>query len=216
MSKRLLLLLLVILLGVDSPVWAKKKKKTKAAPTFDYYLLALSWAPDYCRLHPSDRTAECAIGNRTGFVVHGLWPQRETSQGPPCGADGQKVTTAIVNATLKYIPTKELMQHEWDHHGACSGLSMADYFATVRKVRDSVTVPPALVAPSAESTMTASQIEAAFVAANPAMPPKAFRTSCASGMLQEARICFNKDLAARACTVSAGECTSRMKVLPVR
>jgi ribonuclease T2 len=216
MSKRLLLLFLTILLSVNSPVWAKKKKKTKSAPTFDYFLLSLSWAPKYCKLHPSDRTAECAIGNRTGFVVHGLWPQRETSQGPPCSADGQKVTTAIVNATLKYIPTKELMQHEWDHHGTCSGLGMADYFATVRKVRDSVVVPSALVAPITESTMTASQIEAAFAAANAAMPPKAFRTSCASGMLQEARVCFNKDLAARPCTVSAGECTSLMKVPPVR
>lgn len=49
----------------------------KAAATgqpgaFDYYVLALSWSPEFCHSHPTK--PECVSG-KFGFVVHGLWPQ---------------------------------------------------------------------------------------------------------------------------------------------
>ena len=34
----------------------------------------------------------------------------------------------MIQATLRYIPTESLIQHEWTAHGSC-GLSAADYFA---------------------------------------------------------------------------------------
>src|SRR5205823_6377935 len=83
-------------------------------------------APEFCASHKDDNSAECKIGNKMAFVVHGLWPQLETSQGPTCTADGQTITDEIASATAKYIPTRQLMQHEWDHHGTCSGLKMAE------------------------------------------------------------------------------------------
>jgi ribonuclease T2 len=39
---------------------------------FDYYLLTLSWSPEFCHSH-ADKP-ECQSGHH-GFVVHGLWPQ---------------------------------------------------------------------------------------------------------------------------------------------
>ena len=65
--------------------------------------------------------------------------------------------------------------------------------------------------------MSPSEIEAKFAAANASFPKEAFRISCYhDGELQEARICFDKDLSARACTASAGECTvSSVRVRPV-
>ena len=62
------------------------KKGTTAAPVqtagpvnspFDYYVLALSWAPGFCA-DPANAAAnpkECAPARHTGFVVHGLWPE---------------------------------------------------------------------------------------------------------------------------------------------
>ena len=48
-------------------------------------------------------------------------------------------------------------------------------------------------------------------------PKTAFRTSCISNALQEARVCFGKDLSPVACTESAGECpAATVKVLPLR
>jgi ribonuclease T2 len=118
---------------------------------------------------------------------------------------------------LAYIPTQSLMQHEWTTHGTCSGLSMEDYFAAVRKARDSVTSPDDFKAPSQAQQLSPAAIEGAFAAANPGFPATAFRTSCTSGALQEARICFSKSLAAQACAPSAGECVAlAIQVLPVR
>ena len=193
---------------------AKKKKK---APDFDYYLLALSWAPDFCATAGSSgNAAECGVGRKVAFVVHGLWPQGSGSRGPEnCG--GSPVSNAIVQTMLSYIPTASLIQHEWTAHGTCSGLSTAEYFAAVRKARDSVTIPAEFKAPAQALKLSPKSIEDAFSAANPTFPKTAFRTSCKSGMLQEARICFGKDLSPRACTSSAGECAlPTMQVLPVK
>src|SRR5262249_27443063 len=65
-----------------APGWAKrhrhKAESEGGAGSFDYYLLALSWAPNYCASHPGDHSSECQIGNHKAFVLHGLWPQAES------------------------------------------------------------------------------------------------------------------------------------------
>src|SRR5436853_7747060 len=91
---------------------AKKKKPPKSnAGKFDYFLLTLSWAPDFCAIpsNPHD-PAECGAGKKVGFIVHGLWPQGETNQGPQCKPNGAKVRPAIVTAMLPYMPTAKLRQ----------------------------------------------------------------------------------------------------------
>ena len=214
MRKLILVLLAIGVLLAGLPLNGAKKKKPA---DFDYYLLALSWAPDFCATAGSNgNAAECGVGRKVAFVVHGLWPQGSGSRGPQdCG--GSPVSNALVQTMLSYIPTAGLIQHEWSTHGTCSGLSAADYFAAVRKARDSVTIPEEFKAPAQLMRRSPRQIVEAFAQANPAFPKAAFRVSCRSDMLQEARICFTKDLSPRACTSSAGECTlPTMQVLPVR
>ena len=58
-----------------TPLARAKKKHTQPAAPFDYYLLSLSWAPNFCASHQSDHSSECAAGNHAAFVLHGLWPQ---------------------------------------------------------------------------------------------------------------------------------------------
>jgi ribonuclease T2 len=218
MRKLILSMLLMAALAATMPLSAARKKKVAASsPGFSYYLLALSWAPDFCaQAGTNGNPAECGTGKKIGFVVHGLWPQGDSGRGPEnCG--GSPVANSIVQLMLNYIPTASLIQHEWATHGTCSGLSSADYFAAVRKARDSVTIPADFKAPAQTQTLSPAAIEQDFAAANPSFPKAAFRTSCTAGALQEARICFGKDLSPMACTSSAGECNSgRMNVLPVR
>jgi ribonuclease T2 len=185
---------------------------------FAYYMLVLSYAPDFCAEPGGNKTPqECGSGRHVGFVVHGLWPQGETDRGPEnCG--GSPVATSIVNSMLSYIPTKSLIQHEWTAHGTCSGLSAADYFALVRKARDSVQIPSDYQQPSAGIEVSPADFQSKFASANPSFPTVAFRTSCyKDSRLEEARICFTKDLVPRACGVSAGECDApKITLLPVR
>ena len=214
MRTRIVVLTGITLLLAGLPLAAAKKKPAQG---FDYYLLTLSWAPDFCATAGSNgNAAECGAGRKVAFVVHGLWPQGSAARGPEnCG--GSPVSNAIVQTMLSYIPTAGLIQHEWTTHGTCSGLSAADYFAAMRKARDSVSIPAEFKAPAQAMHLSPKAIEDAFAKSNPTFPKAAFRTSCTKGMLQEARVCFNKDLSPRACTSSAGECTANsMQVLPVK
>ena len=84
-----------------------RKKRYSSAPQFSYYLLVLSYAPDFCDepLGKKD-PRECGAGRHIGFVVHGLWPQNDDSRGPEYCGPARPVSQAIIQATLKYIPTE--------------------------------------------------------------------------------------------------------------
>ena len=191
---------------------------SQPAEGFDYYLLSMSWAPDFCALPSGNKDPrECGRGRQVGFVVHGLWPQGDQGRGPERCGHPRPVADRIVQAMLNYIPTDSLIQHEWTNHGSCTGLSAEDYFAQVKRARDSVQIPKEFQAPQQPMDVTPQDVEAKFAAANPKFPGGSFRTSCASSALQEVRVCFNKDLSPRACGPSAGECQMRrMVVRPVQ
>jgi len=219
MTKRSLILAALSCLMILSTADAKSKKKKPSGKSFAYYLLSLSYAPDFCAQPTGNKDPrECGVGRHIGFVVHGLWPQAETGKSPERCTPASPVSQQIIQATLKYIPTESLIQHEWTNHGTCSGLGVADYFAAVRKARDSVTIPSYLDQPTQQVKLSPAAIEAKLAAANPTFPKEAFRLSCyRDGELQEARICLDKDLKGRACTASAGACyVSSVILLPVR
>jgi ribonuclease T2 len=184
---------------------------------FDYYLLSLSWAPDFCNKPNVQHDArECGAGRRLGFVVHGLWPQLDDGGHPSQCAPARPVAQDIVQRMLALIPGEGLIQHEWRDHGTCSGLSSAAYFDTVRRAYESVTIPVDFRQPGRRVELSPREIEAKFVAANPRLKDS-LRVACSGGELSEIRICMAKDLSGRACGVHDGECpASRVAMLPVQ
>jgi len=208
---------LIFLAGIAS-AQSRRQKSAGTPGDFTYYMLVLSDVPDFCAEPGGNKDPrECGAGRRLGFIVHGLWPQGDNSRGPEnCG--GSPVSQAIVQATLNYIPIPSLIQHEWTTHGTCSGLGAADFFAALRKARDSVKLPADLNQPSQSLQLSPAEVESKMAAANPSFPAAAFHTSCyKDAELQEVRVCLNKDLSPRACGPSAGECrASSVTMLPVR
>jgi len=191
-----------------------KKHSGKHGGGFSYYLLVLSYAPDFCAEPGGNKDPrECDPSRHVGFVVHGLWPQGDTGRGPEnCGSS--PVSQAIINATLPYIPTASLIQHEWKAHGSCSGLDAASYFAQVRKARDSVKIPDELNQPAKQVQFSQTEIQSKMASANPSFASDGFRVSCYhDNNLQEVRICLNKDLSPRACTASAAQCNANTVTL---
>jgi ribonuclease T2 len=211
-------LLLVLMWWCAVPSEAKKKKKSLSVSSkFDYYVLALAWAPSNCASAAGTRDPrECGMGRKVGFEVHGLWPLGNTSRGPASCSSAAPVPPSTTVQMLSYIPTENLIQHEWTTHGTCSGLSQYDYFAAIRKARDSVAVPEAYRAPDTAIVQTPAAFEAAFMAANPGYPKGAFRSYCAQSGQIEMRVCFSKDITPQPCTESAGACGRTLRVLPVR
>ncbi len=197
---------------------ARPRKKTHDEAVFSFYLLSLSYAPDFCAQPTGNKDArECGTGRRIGFVVHGLWPQVEGNRGPENCGSASPVAADIVRATLPYIPTESLIQHEWAEHGTCTGLKAADYFTFVRRARDMLKIPNELAAPGTQLRMGSSEVEAKFAAANPNYPRGAFRVSCYRDMeLQEVRIALNKDLSPRMYGSGGGSCGPTLQIRPVR
>jgi ribonuclease T2 len=197
---------------------ARRRRSPRSEGTFDYYMLALSWAPDFCaRPDVQKNERECGVSRHNAFVVHGLWPQAETGRSPELCAPARPVAAATVQRMLNYIPSEGLIQHEWKEHGTCTGLATAEYFNQVAHAADSVTIPADYKSLNRQIEVSPSEIERKFAGANPSFPSDAFRTSCSGGDLAEVRVCFTKDLKARACSDSAGECrTATTSMLPVK
>lgn len=164
---------------------------------FDYYLLTLSWSPTYCLIHPGDRS-ECAHKGY-GFVLHGLWPQFDAGGYPENCSLATSLSPAAEAAGREVYPSPNLMRHEWQRHGTCSGLDAVDYFHTADRALASVRVPANLAAPSTTVTMTSAQVAAEFRAANSGMPQNALTVACSRGELSEVRVCLSRDLQLRSC-----------------
>lgn len=186
-------------------VSAGKRHGTKTQGGFDYYMLALAWAPNYCAGHPTDKSAECRTGEHAGFLLHGLWPQAETGSTPVNCGGASPVSSDLVREMSNYYPSRGLVQHEWQTHGSCSGLSAADYFGAVKQSLRAVKVPDAYHNLNQDRNLSAHEIEQAFADANGASAG-AFRISCHDGELVNVEACLTKDLAFQACTASAREC----------
>ena len=178
---------------------------SQPAEGFDYYLLSMSWAPDFCALPSGNKDPrECGRGRQTGFVVHGLWPQGDQGRGPERCGHPRPVAERIVQTMLNYIPTDSLIQHEWTNHGSCTGLSAEDYFAQVRRARDSVQIPKEFQAPQQPLDVTPQQVETQFAAAIRSSlaarsAPRAHRARCRKcGCVSPKTSCRGRAVRARA------------------
>lgn len=181
---------------------------------FDYYLLALSWAPEFCATHAGNTSSsECDPKRHFGFVVHGMWPQNNDGSYPMNCAPAQPVAQATVQHMLYIIPARGLIQHEWAEHGTCSGLPTQEYFANIEKAFNAVQVPPEYRALAQAISTSPSEIEQKFAAANRA-PVGAFRVTCSRSELVELEVCLTKDLHYRECGSGVRECRARQMTIP--
>ncbi len=204
-SPILLLTVVGLLLGCASA----KHRHNSADDTpgnFDYYLLTLSWAPEFCSTHGSNESSsECDPQRHFGFVVHGLWPENEDGSYPQHCAPAQPVAQATVQHMLPIIPDRGLIQHEWATHGTCSGLDTQTYFADVEKAFHQVQIPPEYRAPAQTINANPADIEQKFADANHA-PREAFRVSCSNAEFVAIEACLTKDLQYRLCGSSLRDC----------
>jgi ribonuclease T2 len=174
--------------------------------SFDYYLLTLSWAPEFCATHGSSASSsECDPQRHFGFVVHGLWPENEDGSYPQHCAPAQPVAQATVQHMLPIMPDRGLIQHEWATHGTCSGLDTQTYFSDIEKAFHEVQIPQEYRAPASVVNANPADIEQKFADANHA-PRGAFRVSCSNAEFVAIEACLTKDLQYRQCGSSLRDC----------
>jgi ribonuclease T2 len=176
-------------------------KDLQATGAFDYYLLTLSWAPEFC--HSKPNSPECS--GHFGFIVHGLWPQNNAGGYPEnCGyASGPTNPQAL----LDLMPDLHLIQHEWTTHGTCTGLSADNYLALIRRIRTSLQIPQNLVAPDHQITLSSADLKQDFEHVNPELNDSEIALTCGGGSyLVGVEFCFSKDGKPQPCGSDIRDC----------
>ncbi|WP_338847871.1 ribonuclease T2 [Massilia sp. W12] len=122
---------------------------TATAAEFDYYLLAASWQPGFCKTKPGKPECANLAGSyaASNLVVHGLWPNNYDGAHPfYCGVSKEQIaldkpatwcsmanygaSSSTLSNLAYYMPGIQscLDKHEWYKHGACDGRSADAYW----------------------------------------------------------------------------------------
>jgi ribonuclease T2 len=177
---------------------------------FDYYLLNLSWSPEFCHSHPN--AAECA--SHSTFVLHGLWPQNTNGSYPENCSTSPGPTDPASFSDI--YPDQGLLEHEWRTHGTCSGLNADDFFTTARTAYKSVVIPATLGNLSAQISMPPSEIISLFTKANAGLSPDSMAVSCGNNFLTAVELCLDKSLHPIACGPIRSCRASTIRIPPPR
>ena len=200
--------LLLIAFAASGYLLAQLRSSGGTPGQFDYYVLSLSWAPEFCAQPGAARSNPGECGAPKGFVVHGLWPEVISGKSPESCGPARPISRGFVNELLKYMPSASLIQHEWATHGTCSGLDTNEYFTKLLLARAAIQVPVQIASLGEPETETVAKLEEQFAGSNPGFPKDGLRVICKGGAFTEVRACFDKDIKGRACTASAGRCNS--------
>jgi ribonuclease T2 len=215
-------LLLTSLLLAPTAAEARRKSGSRTRPQprpqqvdrhvpgkFDYYVLALSWSPDYCAAKGSRDPQQCSQGKQLGFVLHGLWPQY--NQGWPQNCTTEAFDAEMLRQFPDLYPSRKLYTHEWEKHGTCSGLSQPEYHSLSQTLKNNVTIPDRYQKPTKPFRTTVAELKQEFVQANPGLSSDAVSPTCSGSgrFLQEVMVCHGKDGQPGTCSAEVLKKSSR-------
>lgn len=187
--------LLAVFLCLAAPIRAQD-----VAGEFDYYVMALSWSPNWCVLEGDERgSPQCKEDQDFGWILHGLWPQFERGWPQNCLTPYAPPSRAMTREMADIMGTSGLAWYQWDKHGSCSGFSPEEYYALSREAFSRVVRPEVFRKLSDPVRLPASLIEEAFLRENPGILPDGLTVTCRRGYIQEARICLTRFLEFREC-----------------
>lgn len=169
--------------------------KDNVAGEFDYFVLSLSWSPNWCALEgDARRSPQCADNSGNGWIMHGLWPQFHRGYPSFCRTAERAPSRGMTGAMADIMGTGGLAWHQWKKHGVCSGLSADAYYALSRRAYELVNRPDIFRRLDRRIKLNASVVEEAFLKANPGLEPDGITITCREGRIQEARICLSRQL----------------------
>ncbi|EBA15923.1 ribonuclease T2 family protein [Roseobacter sp. SK209-2-6] len=183
--------ILTLLAAVGTGALADGEK----AGEFDYYVLALSWSPNWCEIEGDAKGSEqCAPRHDHGWTLHGLWPQFHRGWPSYCRTAEAPPRRSASAAMADIMGTAGLAWHQWKKHGTCSGLSARGYFDLSRKAYEAINRPQIFRKLEREVTLPASLVEQAFLKENPEFNADAVTVTCRDHFIQEVRLCLSKAL----------------------
>jgi len=197
---RIGIMIAIVLAAAAVSATAQRRQAPSTPGRFDYYLLSLSWSPQYCSDMGDDpEDPQCAPGRRYGFVVHGLWPQSQDGNNPRTCSPAPRLDPQTEKSMLDIMPSEQLILHEWGSHGTCSGLQPEDFFKLTRAAFQKVKIPAQYLGPKSALAVPVKQLRQSLTDANPGLRPDEFAIYCDDTYLREVRVCLDRSLNFRAC-----------------
>ncbi len=171
-----------------------------AAGDFDFYVLALTWSPNFCAGRGGSDSEQCGSGKNPGFVLHGLWPQNQKRFPENCSS--VPFPSQLKREFPGLFPNDRLYTHEWCRHGTCSGLSPREYLALAQKLKDTAPLPPRYRHLREPVRTTAAALHQEFKAADAGNPDNGMAVFCSrSGrFLKEVFLCYDRQGKPTACS----------------
>lgn len=168
------------------------------AGEFDYYVLSLSWSPNWCQLEGNAHQSEQCEEDH-GWILHGLWPQFHRGYPSYCRTIERAPSRGMTADMADIMGTSGLAWHQWKKHGTCTGLNATDYYALSREAYGRITRPAVFRKLDQSVKLPAHVVEQAFLKDNPQIQPDGLTVTCRDGHIQEVRICLYRDLAPVPC-----------------
>lgn len=162
---------------------------------FDYYVLALSWSPNWCAIEGDAKGSDqCDARHDHGWIMHGLWPQYHRGWPSFCQTAERPPSRGMTAQMSDIMGTAGLAWHQWRKHGSCSGLSAAGYYDLSREAYGNVVRPDVFRKLDKEVQLPARIVEEAFLKANPNIEADGLTVTCRDGFIQEVRVCLSRSL----------------------
>lgn len=167
---------------------------------FDYYVLALSWSPNWCAIEGDSKGSDqCDARHDHGWILHGLWPQFHRGWPSYCRTVERPPSRSMTRDMADIMGTSGLAWHQWKKHGSCSGLSVTDYYDLSREAYGRITRPTVFRKLDKPVRLPAKVVEDAFLQANEDLEADGLTVTCRDGYIQEVRVCLSRDLAPVPC-----------------
>ena len=208
-------ILFALLLALAGPVAAEGERPGD----FDYYVLSLSWSPNWCaQTGDARKEDQCDPRHDYGWVLHGLWPQKERGYPSYCRTAERPPSRAMTNGMIDLMGSSGLAWHQWKKHGSCTGLSARNYYRLSRLAYEQVNRPAIFRRLTKPILLPAKVVEQAFMETNPKLLQNQITITCKSGYIQEVRLCLTRDLKPRKCGADViRDCTlPKAMMTPVR
>lgn len=173
---------------------------------FDYWILSLSWSPQFCAENAGgygsyglgDNSTSQQCSRNYAFVVHGLWPQYEAGYPKDCATE-DRVDRSLTDRMMPLMPDPTLVRHQWRKHGACSGLPIDDYFMTLESAYRNFIIPESYREARQTVRTNLLDLKRDFMNANPKLDEDQFALECSGKFLREVRICYDRNFHFRSC-----------------
>lgn len=162
---------------------------------FDYYVLSLSWSPNWCAREGDARGSEqCDAQHDYGWILHGLWPQYHQGWPAYCRTTTPPPTRRMTREMEDIQGSSGLAWHQWEKHGTCSGLGAVEYFDLSRQAYARINRPAVFRKLDQSVKLPALVVEEAFIKANSGLERDMITVTCSRGYIEEVRICLSRDL----------------------